>query len=181
MNVKHKRRARGEHHRVLRLWALNSVSVPFSAVMAFPAYTAEIPRSLPWTDTRVPEKSPASECLRGSHPPPQLISRGQEVSCVWASARASRRLRKGGRRALRADSEGCGQLAQEAALGVEARESAMACEGFDAAEVGADRQFGQQAEGADLRAAGDVGAAAKFSGEVADVDDADPLAPAASA
>lgn len=84
--------------------------------------------------------SPAGECLKGSHPPSQLTRRGREELRLGVGE-SLQALAQGGRRVLRAGSEECGKFAQEAALGVEVRESAMACEGFDAAEVGADRRI----------------------------------------
>ncbi|MFF8287527.1 hypothetical protein ACF06W_33095 [Streptomyces albus] len=58
-------------------------------------------------------------------------------------------------------------------------EGTVSGEGFDAAHAGADGEFAEQAEGADQadrEGHGDVGAAAQFAGEVADVDDAHGLA-----
>jgi hypothetical protein len=53
-------RAGGEHHRVLRRWALPSAFVTFGAVRALPARAAEDPKDVPGTGAEVPGELPGT-------------------------------------------------------------------------------------------------------------------------
>lgn len=77
---------------------------------------------------------------------------------------------------LGAGAEEGGEFFEEATFGVVVVEGVAAGEGFDAAEVGADGGFADDADRARVGAVADVGAAAELAGEVADVDDADVVA-----